>query len=226
MNDEFSVLSPQSSVDLDDAIQALMERGIRVPSYDMDRLARALRGDGTGGLRLEELAAAADEAQDCHDLSWVLGRAEHRRLVLWQVTHPVLIDEPASSVVDDAVDVAAGLLRRSELCEEVRQFFNRCHGQFGEMVTGTKRQEDRDAVPGRLVVAALAVVTVDSLKDGETLTVCVDGRWINRALELCLSMGGPIAGEALKIIDEDPSADQNTADVVFQVGVFGKVVFG
>jgi hypothetical protein len=74
--------------------------------------------------------------------------------------------------------------------------------------------------------SALAVVTVDSLKDGETLTVCVDGRWINRALELCLSMGGPIAGEALKIIDEDPSADQNTADVVFQVGVFGKVVFG
>lgn len=156
MNDESSVLSPQSSVDLDDAIRALMERGIRVPSYELERLGRALRGDGTGGLRLEELAAAADEAQDCHDLSWVLGRAEHRRLALWQVTHPVLIDEPASSVVDDAVDVAAGLLRRSELCEEVRQFFNRCHGQFGEMVTGTKRQEDRDAVPGRLVVAALA----------------------------------------------------------------------
>jgi hypothetical protein len=156
MNDESSVLSPQSSVDLDDAVQALMARGIRVPWSERDRLGRALRGDGTGGLRLEELAAAADEAQDCHDLSWVLGRAEHRRLVLWQVTHPVLIDEPASSVVDDAVDVAAGLLRKSELCEEVRQFFNRCHGQFGEMVTGTKRQEDRDAVPGRLVVAALA----------------------------------------------------------------------
>jgi len=74
--------------------------------------------------------------------------------------------------------------------------------------------------------SALAIVTVDSLQDGETLTVRIDGRWIERALELCLSMGGTVAREALKIIDEDPAADQNTADVVFQVGAYGRVVFG
>lgn len=72
----------------------------------------------------------------------------------------------------------------------------------------------------------LATVRVDAEEGDKAATVRIDGRWIKRALEACLAQGGYIAEAALKIINEDASADQNTADVVMQVGAYGRIVFG
>lgn len=77
--------------------------------------------------------------------------------------------------------------------------------------------------PARLLAT---VIMQDPDDEVRTITERIDGRWIKRALELCISMDGPIAAEALKIINEDPAADQNTADLVMQVGAYGRVVFG
>ena len=81
----------------------------------------------------------------------------------------------------------------------------------------------------------LAVVTVwceNGKTTGHTKQVKITGRWIARTLVWCLNTSAEglhtaLAGKsAMQIIDERPSADQITADVVMQVGAYGKVVFG
>lgn len=76
--------------------------------------------------------------------------------------------------------------------------------------------------PGSL----LAIVTMDDPDEDAPITVRVDGRWIGQALNRCVALGGAPARDAMRIIDEDPSADQNTADLVMQVGAYGSIVFG
>lgn len=49
-------------------------------------------------------------------------------------------------------------------------------------------------------------------------------RGMGRGTLLVVSVGAD--GAAMQIINEDPAADQNTADLVMQVGAYGRVVFG
>ena len=149
-------------VELDDAIRALMERGIPVPTYDLERLGRALRGDGSGGLRLEELSLAAEEAQEakCHDLGWVLGRAEHRRLVLWQVTHPVLVVDEAGPWEQVRTAAAAEDRRLAAMAQGAR-FFREAKRMLGATAIEAEAQGDVSFAPGRLVIGAMAAAVND-----------------------------------------------------------------
>ncbi len=75
--------------------------------------------------------------------------------------------------------------------------------------------------------AALATVIMDHPDDEEAaMHSVISGRWLAVTLQDCLKLGGAPARAAMQIINEDPAADQNTADLVMQVGAYGSVVFG
>lgn len=82
------------------------------------------------------------------------------------------------------------------------------------------------------VLAVVTMWTENGETTGRTMQVKITGQWIARTLVWCLGkspngLHTALADKsALKIIDERPSADQITADVVMQVGAYGKVVFG
>lgn len=84
---------------------------------------------------------------------------------------------------------------------------------------------DTDKEP--ISTTQLATLTMAHPDESGVIDLRIDGEWIKQTLETCLSCGpgNYVCEAARKIIDEDPSADQNTADVVMQVGAYGKVVF-
>ena len=73
---------------------------------------------------------------------------------------------------------------------------------------------------------ALAFVTMIHPSEGDVIEFELTGRWIENALNACVAKGGAVARDAMRIIDEDPSADQETADLVMQMGAYGRIVFG
>ena len=62
-------------------------------------------------------------------------------------------------------------------------------------------------------------------KTGHSVRIAITGKWIAETLKKALADEGA-RDAAMQIINEDPSADQNTADLVMQVGAYGSVVFG
>lgn len=82
------------------------------------------------------------------------------------------------------------------------------------------------------VLAVVTMWTEDGETTGRTKEAKITGQWIARTLVWCLNTSAEglhtalAVKSAMEIIDERPSADQNTADLVMQVGAYGKVVFG
>jgi hypothetical protein len=74
----------------------------------------------------------------------------------------------------------------------------------------------------------LAILTMAHPDGDDVIDLRIDGEWIKQTLETCLARGpgNYVCEAALKIINEDSAADQNTADLVMQVGAYGQVVFG
>jgi len=62
-------------------------------------------------------------------------------------------------------------------------------------------------------------------KPGQSVKLDITGSWIGTALIRALE-DHDARDAAMQIINEDPAADQNTADLVMQVGAYGRVVFG
>ena len=61
--------------------------------------------------------------------------------------------------------------------------------------------------------------------DRPSIHVDITGNWIAETLKKALA-DEDARDAAMQIINEDPAADQNTADLVMQIGAYGRVVFG
>lgn len=74
---------------------------------------------------------------------------------------------------------------------------------------------------------ALAYISMEDPDDESVrIEVKVTGKWIAATLRKCIKLGGYPAKQALAIINDSTACDQDTADVVMQVGAYGSVVFG
>ncbi len=84
-----------------------------------------------------------------------------------------------------------------------------------------------DASPNTLPGTLLCTVTMYDPNDEEKrIKVRVTPSRLRKALETCLRKGGNYATEAMRVIEDSPAADMNTADVVMQVLAYGECVYG
>ncbi len=102
-----------------------------------------------------------------------------------------------------------------------------------EWYRGVKYSQKGDALAfdkGRAACAPgdlLCTVTMyDPDDEGKRIKVRVTPSRLRKALEQCLRKGGNYATEAMRVIDDSPACDMNTADVVMQVLAYGECVYG
>ena len=96
------------------------------------------------------------------------------------------------------------------------------YSQKGDALAFSER-EVRDIAPGDL----LCTLTMYDPNDEEKrIKVRVTPNKLCKALETCLRKGGNYATEAMRIIEDSPACDMNTADVLMQVLAYGECVYG
>ncbi len=83
--------------------------------------------------------------------------------------------------------------------------------------------KDEGIKPGDLLCT---VAMYDPNDEEKRIKVRVTPSRLRKALETCLRKGGNYATEAMRVIEDSPAADMNTADVVMQVLAYGECVYG
>lgn len=93
----------------------------------------------------------------------------------------------------------------------------------GDAMAFCRYSEAPDVKPGDL----LCTVTMYDPNDEEKrIKVRVTPSRLRKALETCLRKGGNYATEAMRVIEDSPACDMNTADTVMQVLAYGECVYG
>lgn len=96
------------------------------------------------------------------------------------------------------------------------------YSQKGDALAFSER-EVRGIEPGTL----LCTLTMYDPNDEEKrIKVRITPNKLRKALETCLRKGGNYSVEAMRIIEDSPACDMNTADTLIQVLAYGECVYG
>ena len=87
-------------------------------------------------------------------------------------------------------------------------------------------REVRDIEPGTLLCTLTMYDPNDNEPFHKRIKVRITPNKLRKALEQCLRKGGHYSTEAMKIIEDSPACDMNTADTLMQVLAYGECVFG